>query len=180
MITSMNQPAQTEKQTNIAKKAKPDDMSDFAYAAGIILGLSYPILAFSTGGRAIYQLLLKEGVTNYLPPVMSAVAASCYLFATIGFAYRRRWAWWLSVSLLGIETFLTLLVGTLSFIYPDLIGRTVWRHFGADYGYFPLVQPLIGLFWLFSPSILRVYDITLPWWNASSKQNAAGSELPGS
>jgi hypothetical protein len=132
-------------------------MSDFAYAAGIILGLSYPILAFSTGGRAVYQLFLKEGVTYYLPPLMSAVAACCYLFAALGFAIRRKWAWRLSVSLLGIETLLTFVVGTLSFIYPDLIGRTVWRHFGADYGYFPLIQPLIGLVWLFSPGALRAY-----------------------
>jgi hypothetical protein len=140
-----------------SKSRKPDNMSDLAYAAGIILGLSYPILAFSTGGRAIYQLFLKEGVDYYLPPAMSALAASCYLFATLGFAIRRKWAWRLSVGLLGFETFLTFLVGTLSFIYPDLIGRTVWRHFGADYGYFPLVQPLLGLVWLFSPGTLRAY-----------------------
>jgi hypothetical protein len=140
-----------------SKSHKPDDMSDLAYAAGIILGISYPILAFSTGGRAIYQLLLKEDVTYYLPPAMSALAASCYFFATLGFAIRRKWAWRLSVGLLGFETFLTFLVGTLSFIYPDLIGRTVWRHFGADYGYFPLVQPLLGLVWLFSPGTLRAY-----------------------
>jgi hypothetical protein len=159
----MNQPAQTEEQPAISKKNKSNDMSDLAYTAGVIIGLSYPILAFSTGGRAIYQLLFKEEVTSYLPPAMSAVAATCYLFAAIGFAYRRRWAWWLSASLLALETLLVLLVGTLSFYYPEVIGRTVWRHFGADYGYFPLVQPLIGLFWLFSPTTLRVYEISLPW-----------------
>jgi hypothetical protein len=87
------------------------------------------------------------------------VAACCYLGATIGFAHRRKWAWWVSVGLLGFETFLTFVVGTLSFIYPDLIGRTVWRHFGADYGYFPLFQPLLGLIWLFSPPVLRAYGI---------------------
>ena len=161
----MNQPTQTEEQPAISKKNKSDDMSDLAYTAGVIIGLSYPILAFSTGGRAIYQLLFKEGVTSYLPPVMSAVAATCYLFAAIGFAYRRRWAWWLSASLLALETLLVLLVGTLSFYYPDVIGRTVWRHFGADYGYFPLIQPLIGLFWLFSLSTLRAYKISLPFRN---------------
>lgn len=139
------------------KQKKPDDMSDFVYAAGIILGLSYPILAFSTGGRAVYQLFFKAGVTYYFPPLMSAVAASCYLLATFGFTIRRKWAWRLSTGLLGFETLLTFLVGGLSFIYPEVIGRTVWRHFGADYGYFPLVQPLIGLIWLFSPATLRAY-----------------------
>jgi len=153
------------------KSSKPDDMSDFAYAAGITLGLSYPILALSTGARSIYQLVLKEGVTYYLPPAMSGVAASCYLLATIGFAVRRKWAWRLSVGLLGFETLLTLVVGALSYLYPELIGRTVWRHFGADYGYFPLVQPLIGLGWLFSPSTLRVYGIR-------KKKETAGNVEP--
>ena len=157
----MSQPKLTENQTNakLKKSGKPDDMSDFAYAAGITLGLSYPILALSTGVRSLYQLLLKEGVTYYFPPAMSGLAACFYLTATIGFAVRRKWAWRVSVAMLGIETLLTFIIGTLSFVYPDLIGRTVWRHFGADYGYFPLFQPLIGLGWLFSRSTLRVYGI---------------------
>jgi hypothetical protein len=132
-------------------------LSDIAYAAGIILAISYPVLALSTGARAIFQLFFKADVTYYLPPALSAVAAGCYLGATIGFAVRRKWAWWVSVGLLGFETFLTFVVGTLSFIYPDLIGRTVWRHFGADYGYFPLFQPILGLIWLFSLPVLRAY-----------------------
>ena len=143
--------------------------SDFAYAAGIILACSYPILALSTGARAVYQLLFKPGVTDYLPPGLSAVAATCYLLATIGFAYQRKWAWYLSVGLLGFETLLTFIVGSLSFIYPDLIGRTVWRHFGADYGFFPLFQPLLGLAWLFSPATLRSYGIFAGKSNASSE-----------
>jgi hypothetical protein len=149
-----NQPA--------APEAKKDGvLLDIAYAAGVILAISYPVLAVSTGARAIYQLFFKPDTTYYLPPALSAVAASCYLGATIGFAVRRKWAWWTSVSLLGFETCLTCVVGTLSFIYPDLIGRTVWRHFGADYGYFPLFQPVFGLIWLFSPPILRAYGLVI-------------------
>ena len=158
------------------KFSKPDDMSDLAYAAGIILGLSYPILAFSTGARALYQLFIKEDVTNYLPALMSGVAATCYLLATVGFAVRRKWAWWLSVGTLGFETLLTFVVGTLSFIYPEIIGRTVWRHFGADYGYFPLVQPLLGLIWLFSPGTMRAYGIIRSKSNPKSEsQNVTSS-----
>lgn len=134
-------------------------MSGFIGAAGVILAISYPVLALSTGVRALYQLFFKADVTDYLPPALSAIAALAYLIATIGFTVRRRWAWRLSVGVLGVETLLTLLVGTLSFIYPDVIGRTVWRHFGADYGFFPLVQPLLGLAWLFHPKTLRVYGI---------------------
>jgi hypothetical protein len=148
----------SEKSKPIPNK-KQDVMSDIAYASGIILAISYPVLAISTGARAIFQLFFKSEVTYYLPPALSALAACCYLGATIGFAYRRKWAWWVSVGLLGFETFLTFVVGGLSFIYPDLIGRTVWRHFGADYGYFPLFQPIFGLIWLFSPPVLQGYGI---------------------
>lgn len=137
-----------------------DSMSDFIYTIGIVLGLSYPVLALSTGARALYQLFLKTGVTYYLPPALSAVAAGCYLGATVGFAVRRKWAWRLSVGLLGFETLMTLIVGTLSFVSPDLIGRTVWRHFGIDYGFFPFFQPLLGLIWLFNPQVLRAYGIS--------------------
>lgn len=107
----------------------------------------------------MYQLFLKEGVASYTGPTLSAVAALCYLTATIGFAYRRRWAWWLSVLVLGFESLMTLIVGTLSIINPDLIGSTVWRWFGIDYGFFPLLQPLLGLAWLFHPETLQSYGI---------------------
>lgn len=148
-----------EKSQNPTKPKSEGVLSDIAYASGIILAISYPVLAISTGARAIFQLFFKADVIYYLPPALSAVAAGCYLGATIGFAVRRKWAWRVSVGLLGFETFLTFVVGTLSFIYPDLIGRTVWRHFGADYGYFPLFQPILGLIWLFSPPVLRAYGL---------------------
>lgn len=136
-----------------------DGLSGFIHAAGVILAVSYPVLALSTGFRAVYRLFFKEDVVALLPPALSAVAALCYLLATFGFAYRKKWAWQLSVGVLGFETLMTLVVGTLSFIYPNLIGRTVWRAFGADYGYFPLVQPLLGLAWLIHPLTLQAYGI---------------------
>lgn len=166
--TEQHPPPSTNQQTNQPSiqptnhpTNSPDSISDFTYTVGIILGLSYPVLALSTGARSIYQLLFKSGVTDYLPPALSAVAAGCYLGATIGFAVRRKWAWRLSVGLLGFETLMTIVIGTLSFIIPDVIGRTVWRYYGIDYGFFPLFQPLLGLAWLFSPQILRAYGISL-------------------
>jgi len=133
--------------------------NNIASPAGYILAVSYPVLALSTGVRALYQLFFKAGVTAYLPPLMSGVAALCYLTATIGFAYRRRWSWWLSVIVLGLETLLALIVGVWSYVDPALIGSTVWRHFGVDYGYFPLFQPILGLLWLFWPVTMRMYRI---------------------
>ena len=76
---------------NHAEAEAADDeqgLSGFIAAAGVILAISYPILAISTGFRAVYQLLFKEGVTNYLAPALTAVAALLYLIATIGFAVR--------------------------------------------------------------------------------------------
>lgn len=145
--------------TEQAQKQDPDSLSTFANVAGGILGVSYPVLAISTGARALFQLLLKEGVTNYVGPALTGVAAVLYLTATIGFARRRKWAWQLSVGALSIETILTIVVGTLSFVIPDVIGGTAWRHFGADYAFFPLIQPLLGLVWLLHAQTRRAYGI---------------------
>ena len=145
----------TTQQTNTSENA----LSGFIRAAGVILAISYPVLALSTGARALYQLFFKEGVTNLLPPLLSAVAAICYLLATVGFVVRRRWAWRLSVSMLVFDLVMVLLVGTLSYVMPDTIGRTVWAHFGADYGYFPLIQPILGLAWLFNRETRAAYEL---------------------
>lgn len=126
---------------------------------GFILGISYPVLALSTFFRATYQLFFKEGVESYVGPALTAVACTCYLLATIGFFVRKRWAWWLSVSVLSFETFMTLAVGSLSIFYPEMIGSTVWRHFGQDYGFVPLVQPLLGLAWLIHPLTRAAYGV---------------------
>ena len=133
--------------------------ANFVSPVGYVLAVSYPVLALSTGVRALYQLFFKAGVTNYLPVYLSALAALCYLLATVGFAYRRKWTWWLSVGALGFETVMTLVVGGLSLIIPDVIGHTVWRHFGEDYGFFPLFQPILGLVWLLWPLTMAAYGI---------------------
>lgn len=143
-------------------QAQPETQGSYASLIsgfGYVLAVSYPVLAVSTGTRAFYQLFFKEGVTYHLPAILSLVAASCYAVATLGFAYRRRWTWWLSLLTLGLETALTLIVGSWSFVDPAFIGSTVWRHFGADYGYFPLFQPLIGMLWLLWPATMVMYGI---------------------
>lgn len=145
---------------------------------GYVLAVSYPVLALSTGTRALYQLFFKEGVTYYLPSILSLVAASCYLVATIGFAYRRRWTWWLSLLTLGFETLMTLIVGAWSFIDPAFIGRTVWSHFGQDYGFFPLFQPLIGLVWLLWPATRALYGFGEAVTGTAATATAAAPGAP--
>lgn len=134
-------------------------LSGFIQAAGVILAVSYPVLALSAGVRSIYQLFLKEDVTSYIPAILSGIAAVLYLLATIGFVIRKKWAWQLSFSILAFELAMVLIVGTMSFIIPDTIGRTVWGRFGSDYGFFPLIQPILGLAWLLHPQTRRVYGI---------------------
>ncbi len=151
---------QYEEETRLDQAGSEEKgLSGFIAAAGVILAISYPVLALSTGFRAFYQLFFKEGVTNYLGPALSAVAAILYLVATVGFAVRKKWAWKVSVTALGIEMVMVLVVGTLSILIPETIGRTAWRLYGIDYGFFPLIQPLLGLLWLFNRQTLVAYGI---------------------
>ncbi len=150
----------TKRPSNVSDLSKSEAIwQSVVSPAGYILAVSYPLLAISTGARTLYQLFVRTDIVDYTPVILSGIAALCYLTASIGFAYRRRWTWWLSVSVLVFESSMTLIVGTLSFIHPELIGSTVWRHFGADYGYFPLVQPLVGLVWLLWPMTMHSYGI---------------------
>ena len=148
---------------NKSESSEPsvDDMPGWLYAAGVILTIAYPVLAFSIGFRAVYRLGFKDDVSNYLPPALSLLTAIFYLFATIGFAKKAKWAWRLSIISLGLETFFTFVVGGLSLApaFSELIGRTAWRAFGADYGYLPLIQPIVGLIWLLHPATRRAYQV---------------------
>jgi hypothetical protein len=153
--------------------AAPDDAhakrldklwASVASPAGYILAVSYPVLALSTGARALYQLAFRNDITNYLPVLMSGLAALCYLIAAIGFAYRRPTWWWVSVITLSFEMVMVLAVGTWSLLDPARVGGTVWRHYGEDYGFFPLIQPFVGLAWLFWPVTRRAYGIQFGRW----------------
>ncbi len=133
--------------------------TDLLIAIGYILGVSYPVLALSTGVRAVYQALGRPDLSP-LPIALSGLAAIVYVAAAVAFFTRRRWAWRLGVAALAFETLMALGVGTLSYLWPDVIGRTVWAHFGADYGYFPLIQPMLGLIWLAWPETRRRYGLS--------------------
>ena len=133
-------------------------------AIGYVLGISYPLLAFSAAGRSVYQLFFKVNLITAIGPLTSLFAAFCYLAATIGFTHRRPWTWWLSLGVLGVESCGTLITGILSLLQPDLIGSSVWRQFGIDFAFFPLVQPVAGIAWLAWPSTRKLFgfDRTAP------------------
>lgn len=128
--------------------------------AGFVIGISYPVLAISTFFRAVYQLFLKEETVNYVGPTLTAVACICYMIATIGFFVRKQWAWKLSTAVLLFETAMAIIVGTLSLLYPEMIGSTAWRAFGIDYGFLPLIQPILGLAWLMHPTTRAAYGVS--------------------
>lgn len=131
---------------------------------GYVLAVSYPLLAFSAAGRAVYQIFFKSGLSLATGPLTSAFAALCYLLAALGFAYHRAWTWWLSLTVLLLESTGTLVVGALSVAAPDVIGSSVWRWFGIDFAFFPLVQPLLGLAWLTWPKTRRKFGVRAwPW-----------------
>lgn len=138
------------------KKPDTNPLTNAIVAAGAILAVSYPVLALSTGVRAVYQIFKNDPSDS---PWLTLLAAGLYLAATIGFVKRERWAWRLSVGTLGFETVMTFIVGTLSIVAPDVFGRNVWQFFGRDYGYFPLFQPLLGIAWLFHPTTRRLYGL---------------------
>ncbi len=153
-------------------------LSNFIVAAGVILAVSYPILAISTGFRAVFQVFEGDPTNS---PWLTVIAALCYTVATVGFAKQPRLGsavkertsaigtWWQSISpqsawrislyVLIFETAMTLIVGTLSIVTPELIGRNVWQFFGRDYGYFPLIQPILGILWLFNPITRQNYAL---------------------
>ncbi len=126
---------------------------------GYVLAVSYPLLAFSAAGRSVYQLFFKAGIAFETGPLLSAFAGLCYLLAAFGFAFRRPWTWILSLTVLVIESFGTVLVGTLSIVAPDLVGRSVWRLYGVDFAFFPLVQPFLGIVWLLWPHTRSLFGV---------------------
>ena len=105
----------------------------------------YGVFAFAATGRSTLQLATKAAEAP-LPYTLSAVAAVVYVVATFALATGRRG---LALAAVGTELVGVLVVGATSELFPgDYHDKTVWSHFGAGYGYVPLVLPLLGLWWL--------------------------------
>ncbi len=122
--------------------------SHLASGPGRILVAIYGVFALAATGRATYQLVahFSKAPLAYL---LSALAALIYLLAAValsrgGSAMARLARWAISVEMAGV-----LLIGAASYLAPAAFpDKTVWSHFGAGYGYVPLVLPILGLWWL--------------------------------
>lgn len=112
---------------------------------GILLVLAYGTLALAATGRSVLQIVeyFERAPLAY---VLSAVAAVVYIAATWALVTDRRK---LAQVTITVEAVGVLVVGTLSYLVPDLFpDKTVWSHFGSGYGFLPLVLPFVGLWWL--------------------------------
>ncbi|MBI5160092.1 MAG: hypothetical protein HY996_01520 [Micrococcales bacterium] len=128
-----------------------------ATGVGRVLVVVYAILAIGATGRSLTQILTRfaDAPVAY---TLSAVAAVVYILATIALAAPGA-AWtriaWVTI---GFELAGVLVVGTLSWVAPQLLGiedldpfgrqATVWSLYGAGYLLIPLALPVLGLIWL--------------------------------
>ncbi|MDQ1583581.1 MAG: hypothetical protein QOF36_1635 [Microbacteriaceae bacterium] len=124
---------------------------------GRLLIVVYGILALAATGRSVFQIIdrFREAPIAF---TLSAVAAIVYIVATIALAvpgaawYRVAWVT-ISFELAGV-----LIIGTLSFLAPAVLGltsidpfgrqATVWSVYGMGYLLVPLVLPVLGMLWL--------------------------------
>ncbi len=109
---------------------------------GRLLVAVYGIFAVAAASRAGLQLLTRfdEAPLAYL---LSALAAVVYVVATVALGRSKRR---LALAACGFELTGVLVVGTVSLLVPDAFpDETVWSVYGAGYGFFPLLLPVLGL-----------------------------------
>ncbi len=115
---------------------------------GRILVALYALLALAATGRSVLQIL-EYFHRAPLAYVLSAVAAVIYLIATAALVRGDRTSVRVATVAITVELVGVLTVGLASYLAPSAFpDKTVWSHFGAGYGYVPLVLPVLGLWWL--------------------------------
>lgn len=115
---------------------------------GRIVITVYVILALAATFRATYQIITKfdEAPLAY---TLSLVSGLVYIVATI--ALIRRTGIWRLIAwvALAFEFAGVLIVGSLSFIVPEMFAHpSVWSWFGSGYVFIPLLLPALGMLWL--------------------------------
>jgi len=117
---------------------------------GRVLVIVYAIMALAATGRSFVQIV-QEFDAAPVAYSLSALAAVVYILATTALVKASSRTWfviaWVAVC---FEMAGVLIVGTLSFVLPELFAHdaTVWSGFGYGYFWVPLVLPVLGMWWL--------------------------------
>lgn len=115
---------------------------------GRVLIVVYGIFSLSAGVRSLYQIATQFG-TAPLAYLLSLFSAAVYVLAAV--ALTRTGARWhrIAAAAVLVELLGVLGIGAWTVATPELFAdETVWSHFGAGYGYIPLLLPIVGLIWL--------------------------------
>lgn len=126
------------------------DDGDRRHGPGRVILALYLIFVIGTVSRSAAQISTRfdEAPLAYS---LSALAAAVYVVALVSLSRAGRRAWWVSLVALSVELAGVLLVGTWSYVAPEMFpDATVWSHFGRGYLFIPLVLPVAGLWWLLS------------------------------
>lgn len=126
-------------------------MSTRIHGPGRVVLALYVVFVIGSVSRATSQILTRWSEAP-LAYGLSALAAAVYVVATVSLALPGERAWRLSVLAIGTELVGVLVVGTWSVLAPEAFpDATVWSTYGQGYLFVPLVLPVLGLWWLFSP-----------------------------
>lgn len=134
---------------------RASDRRSTSSGPGRLLVAVYALFALAATGRSILQIVeyFDRAPLSY---VLSALAAVIYIVATVALARGDRTSARVALTTISTELVGVLVVGAWSVLQPDAFpDKTVWSHFGAGYGYVPLVLPLVGLWWLRRTGNLR-------------------------
>ncbi len=115
---------------------------------GRVLIAVYAVFALAATARSVVQVVDRFEVAP-LAFTLSGVAALVYVVATVGLARGDRGSRRVAAVSCTVELVGVLVVGTLSWVVPELFPEpTVWSHLGQGYGFVPVVLPVLGLLWL--------------------------------
>jgi cytochrome bd-type quinol oxidase subunit 2 len=124
------------------------DPGDRRHGPGRVILALYLVFVIGTVSRSAAQISTRWEQAP-LAYALSAVAAAIYLVALVSLSLRGTRAWWVSLVALSVELAGVLVVGTWSYLAPQMFpDQTVWSHFGQGYLFIPLVLPAVGLWWL--------------------------------
>ncbi|MCW2782278.1 MAG: hypothetical protein JWR35_2727 [Marmoricola sp.] len=124
---------------------------------GRLIVFLYGVLAFAGLGRSSFELTTKFSEAP-VPYSLSALAALIYCVATFALGTDRRRLAMVTVS---IELVFVLVVGVTTTFWSDAFPeKTIWSDFGIGYGFFPLVLPMVGLWWIWRQGSRRAEQPT--------------------